>query len=171
MKNYQFLLLTLLTVVFTFLSKELLNTDGLVANSLAEQLTSEQLNKVLNFNEKWQWVGYALIPIFLLIKIAIIAAVIDIGCFFLNKEIKYKRLFYLVTKAEFIFLLVIVFKTAWFYVFQQDYDLDDLQYFYPLSALNIIGYQGLEAWFIYPMQVINVFELAYWFLLALLIGK
>ena len=51
MKNYQFLLLVLLTFLLTFLSKELLNTDGLVANSLAEQLTSKQLNEVLDFNE------------------------------------------------------------------------------------------------------------------------
>ncbi|AUS06532.1 hypothetical protein [Pseudotamlana carrageenivorans] len=40
-----------------------------------------------------------------------------------------------------------------------------------LSALNIIGYEGLQTWFIYPFQVLNLFELAYWFILAFLIGK
>ena len=37
--------------------------------------------------------------------------------------------------------------------------------------LNIIGSQGLEAWFIYPFQVLNLFEVAYWFILAYFIGK
>lgn len=46
-----------------------------------------------------------------------------------------------------------------------------MQYFYPLSALNIIGYEGLQSWFIYPFQLINLFELAYWVILAYLIGK
>jgi len=34
-----------------------------------------------------------------------------------------------------------------------------------------VGYQGLEPWFIYPLQVLNLFELAYWFVLAYFIGK
>lgn len=67
--------------------------------------------------------------------------------------------------------MVIVFKTVWFYFFQADYNLEDLQYFYPLSALNIIGYEGLQPWFIYPFQVLNLFELAYWLILAYLIDK
>lgn len=114
---------------------------------------------------------YLIILISLLIKISIISTILDVGCFFFGKEIKYKKLFNIVVKAEFIFLLVIVFKTVWFYVFQQDYNLEDLQYFYPLSALNIIGYESLQTWFIYPFQVLNLFELAYWFILAYLIGK
>lgn len=40
-----------------------------------------------------------------------------------------------------------------------------------MSALNIIGYEGLQPWFIYPFQVLNLFELAYWVILAYLIGK
>lgn len=68
-------------------------------------------------------------------------------------------------------MLVIVFKTAWFYFLQTDYNLEDLQYFYPLSALNIVGYEGLQPWFIYPFQILNLFELAYWLILAYLIGE
>ncbi|AJR02834.1 hypothetical protein [Siansivirga zeaxanthinifaciens] len=110
-------------------------------------------------------------PLFILIKILIIASILDVGCFIFSKEIKYKRLFNIAVKAEFVFLLVIIFKTAWFYFFKVSYNLEDLQYFYPLSALNIIGYEGLQTWFIYPFQVLNLFELAYWFILAFLIGK
>ena len=49
--------------------------------------------------------------------------------------------------------------------------MEDLQYFYPLYALSIIGYEGLQPWFVYPFQVLNLFELAYWFILAYLLGK
>ena len=74
-------------------------------------------------------------------------------------------------KAEFVFLGVGVLKIVWFYFFQTSYTLEDLQYFYPLSALNIVGYKGLDNWFIYPLQVLNLFELAYWLLLSYFIGK
>jgi hypothetical protein len=172
MKNTTlFIVLVVCTIAIGYGSKTLLDTDTLLLNTLAEQLTQEQLEHTLNQQSKWQWVGYAVIPILLLLKISIIAAIIDAGCFFFDKEIKYKTVFNIVVKAEFVFLLVIVFKTLWFCIFKQDYGLNDLQNFYPFSALNITGYNGLETWFIYPFQVLNLFEIAYWFILAYLLGK
>ena len=173
MKNNTLLFFALLILTFILSSstKELLNTDDLIINSLAEQLTSEQIQDFLNISKKWEWISYIFLPILLLLKISIIAAILDAGCFFFGKEIKYKKLFNIVVKAEFVFLLVIVSKIAWFYFFQPTYTLEDLQYFYPLSALNIVGYKGIETWFIYPLQIINLFEVAYWFILAYLIDK
>lgn len=169
--TYLFLFLIILTVFLKTLSNSLLNIDEVIRKSLIDELTIGQIQNILDSKEKWQWVGYFLTPLFLILKISIIAAILDIGCFFFSKEIKYKKLFNIVVKAEFIFLLVILLKTVWFYIFQQNYTLEDLQYFYPLSALNIVGYESLETWFIYPFQVLNLFEVAYWFILAYLIGK
>lgn len=168
------ILLTILIIVsvfFNYFLNELLNTKEFVINNLADHFTQVQLEKALNLQKKWEWLGYVFIPILLLIKISIIASIIDVGCFFFGKEIKYKKLFNIVVKAEFVFLLVIVFKTAWFYYFKTDYNLEDLQFFYPLSALNIVGYEGLDPWWVYPFQVLNLFELAYWFILAYLLGN
>jgi hypothetical protein len=157
----------------SYLSKVLLNTDELVISSLADQLTTDQLNNALDFKEKWQWIGYLFIPIITLIKVSLIVLILDIGLLFFDEldEIKYNKLFEIVIKSEFIFLFVIIFKTGWFYFFQSDYTLEDLQYFHPLSSLNIIGYEGLETWFIYPFQVLNIFELIYWIVLSYLLGK
>ena len=166
-----FFILIITSILLSILSQHLLDIDILVINSLAEQLTTEQIKIIINIQEKWQWLGHLLIPLLLLLKTAIIATILDLGCFLFGKEIKYKKLFNLVVKAEFIFLLVILVKTAWFYFFQTNYSLEDLQYFYPLSALSIIGYEGLQPWFVYPFQVLNLFELAYWFILAYLLGK
>ncbi|MBB3123340.1 hypothetical protein FHS04_000837 [Mesoflavibacter sabulilitoris] len=171
LEKYYFLILTLISILFSTISNELLNSDALLINSLAEQFSYKQIEEALLFQKRWEWVSFVILPLILLIKISIISAILDAGCFFFGKEIKYKKLFNIVVKAEFVFLLVIVFKTAWFYFFQTSYTLEDLQYFYPLSALNIIGYKGLQPWFIYPFQVLNLFELAYWFILAYLIGK
>tara|TARA_R110002050_G_scaffold300061_1_gene467541 strand:+ start:1441 stop:2073 length:633 start_codon:yes stop_codon:yes gene_type:complete len=166
-----FFTLSFLLFAFGFLSKELLGSLKLMVNSLSEQLTQDQIKDFIKLKEKWEWLSYLIIPALLLLKISIIAAVLDAGCFFFDKEIKYKKLFKIVVKAEFVFILVIIFKTVWFYYFQQTFTLKDLQLFFPLSALNIIGYQGLETWFVYPLQVLNLFEVAYWFILAYLIGK
>ena len=158
-------------LIFTNFSNYLLKADEIALIKLQEQLSISQINKIVGFQEKWQWVSYAILPLLLFIKIWIIATILNIGCFFFGKDIGYKKLFNIVVRAEFIFLLVIILKTAWFYFFQTNYTLEDLQYFYPLSALNIVGYQGLDVWWIYPFQTLNLFEVAYWIILAYLLGK
>jgi len=156
---------------FGVISQGILGTETMLINNLAEVYTQEQLAETLAFQDKWQWVGYVTVPLLLLLKISIIALVLDAGMFFFGKEIKYKHIFRAVVKAEFVFLLVIIVKTAWLYFFIPNYTLLDIQYFYPLSALTVVGYEGLEAWFVYPLQTLNVFEVAYWVALAYFIGK
>ncbi|WP_175460257.1 hypothetical protein [Flavobacterium frigoris] len=140
--------------------------------SLTNTLKSDDLEKYLNLREKWAFVSYLLIPVIILIKLVLISSILNISMFmFSEKKIKFKQLFHIIIKAEFIFLLVPIFKIIWFYFFKTNYTLEDIQFFYPLSALSIVGYKGLEPWLIYPFQVINLFELAYWLLLAYFIGK
>lgn len=168
MKNNTILFTFLIILYFLITS---LSNLTLFNDDLFFSLVGDNVEEILKTRKKIEYFGYLFIPIFFFVKILVIAAILDAGCFFFGKEIKYKKLFNIVVKAEFVFLLVIVFKTAWFYLFQTNYTLEDLQYFYPLSALNIIGYEGLQPWFIYPFQVLNLFELAYWVILAYLIGK
>lgn len=83
----------------------------------------------------------------------------------------FKALWEIAIKAEFIFLLVSVCKLIWFYFFQTNFILEDIQYFYPLSSLNILDYHLLDPWLIYPLQTLNFFEFAYIILLSFQIGN
>lgn len=165
------LLLFLFYLVLEELTKYFLNINQLVFKSLSNQFTSEQIQSILNIQDKWRWVSYLFLPFFIFIKTLIISSVLFMGVFLGLKEIEFKKIWTIVISAEFVFLLVPILKIAWFYLFQTNYTLEDIQYFYPLSALNIVGYKGLEAWLIYPFQVLNLFELAYWLILAYFIGK
>jgi len=166
-----FTVLAILTLLVGSISKFILNGDNLLVQSLSNHYTIEQIEKIINFQKKWEFAWSIFIPLVLLIKISIIAAILDAGCFLFDKTVKYSKLFRVVLIGEFIFLLPALFKTVWFYFFQQDYTLEDLQYFYPFSALNIVDYKGLDVWWIYPLQTINVFEIAYWIVLAYLLDK
>jgi len=171
-KNITLILIyTFLSFLLAFLSKEILEIDKLLKLTLSEYLTEEQIIKSFNSENNYKFLAYIILPILFTLKVSIISATLDVGCFISGKDIKFKKLLNIVVKAEFVFLLVIVFKTAWFYFFQTDFTFETLQNFYPLSALNIVGYQGLEDWFIYPFQILNLFEVAYWFILAYLISK
>lgn len=164
--------LIVLIILVAYLFEIILNFEKILLLSFQEKLTSEQLSSFLLTREKYNLISYLIIVLLYIIKISLITSFIYIGTFFFSRiKITFKQLFNAVVKAEFIFLGVGVFKIIWFYFFQTSYTLEDIQYFYPLSALNIIGYEGLEAWFIYPLQTLNLFELAYWLLLAYFIGK
>ncbi|MEO6176514.1 MAG: hypothetical protein ABIP27_15290 [Flavobacterium circumlabens] len=167
----KWLVLSIVLILTTEIFKKIIHFDDLVYNSLSEQLTSQQVENFLGFQKKWQWVGYIFIPIFLLIKTSIIATIVYIGLFFFNKNFNFKSLWNITLKAEFVFLLVPIFKTIWFYFFQPNYNLQDIQNFYPLCALNIVGYKDLETWFVYPFQTLNLFELAYIIYLGYQIGQ
>lgn len=166
------LILSLLMIIFSHISIMIFPINDLLYQSYSEKLTALQIKEIFELQEKWNWLSYTIIPLILLIKSSLIANVLYVGTFFFSKsKVTFKQLFNAVIKAEFIFLLIGIAKIIWFYFFQTNYTLEDLQYFYPLSALNIVGYQGLESWFIYPLQVLNLFELAYWLLLSYFVGK
>jgi hypothetical protein len=150
------------------ITRQSLDFNSALYNSLADKLTAQQIHDYFEFQKKWQSLGYLIIPLIVLIKTSLLASILYLGTFlFSKKPITFKQLWGFVITAEFVFLLVPLFKIIWFYLFQTNYTLEDIQYFYPLSALNIVGYKGLEAWLIYPFQ----FELAYWMVLAYFIGK
>lgn len=167
----KWLVLSVALLLISEIFKKVTYFDNLLYNSLSEQLTSQQIENFMNLQKKWQWIGYVFIPVFLLIKTTIIATILYIGLFFPNKDLKFKNLWNIALKAEFIFLLVPIFKIVWFYFFQTNYTLEDIQYSYPLSALNIVGHKDLETWFLYPFQTLNLFELAYIIYLGYQIGK
>lgn len=165
-------MLSIALFVITQITDSVLNYKGLLYNSLSDKLTHKQIQYFFEFQDNWQWVSYVFVPILLLIKISLIANTLYIGTFFFSKiPVTFKQLWAIVINAEFVFLLVPIFKIVWFYSFQTDYKLEDIQYFYPLSALNIVGYKDLEPWFVYPFQTFNLFELAYWLILAHYIGN
>lgn len=168
----KYLLLCSALLIFSEATKDLLHFDKLLYNSLAEKLTNEQIQSFFSLQKKWQWLGYVFFPLFILLKTTVIASIVYIGVFFFSKnETAFKRIWDCMLQAEFIFLLVPIIKTIWFYFFQANYTLEDIQYFYPLSALNITGHKGLEPWLVYPLQTVNLFELAYIIYLSYQIGQ
>ncbi len=171
-KSIKLILIISLLFAVSITTNKILKIDNLIYNSIADKLSTKQISDYFEFQDKWKWVGYIILPILFVIKTSSIACVCYIGVFFFSsKQITFKKLFDIVITAEFMFLLVPIFKILWFYFFQTNFTLEDIQYFYPLSALNIVGYEGLEPWLIYPFQVLNLIELAYWLVLAYYIGK
>lgn len=165
-KRLLFSFLVTILAFFVFLSNYLLISENLYFNTFAEQLTYEQIENIINQSKQWEWAGYAILPVLTLIKLTLVASCLSIGLYFFTNRFSFKAAFGVALEAEFIFLIPALLKIVWFAIFQTDYSLQDLQFFYPLSALNFFDYTTLQPWLMYPLQLFNVFEIIYWVLLA-----
>jgi hypothetical protein len=161
-----FLTIVIFTLLMAFLCNQFLVSDNLYYNSFAEQLTADKIDALIDQTHRWAWLGYVFIPIIYLLKFSVIALVLLSGFFFANKKVRFSLLFKAVMLAEIPFLLVPLIKLFWFLFIQTHYTFQDLQYFFPLSALQLFEIEKLSLWEIYPLQLLNLFELVYWISMA-----
>jgi hypothetical protein len=137
-----------------------------IYNFYSTQLSYEQIEQVLSQQNKWEWLGYVLLPIIYLIKIGLITLCVYTGFFLaLPQKVKFREIMPAVVKVDMLFLIPAFIKVTWF-TFNVDYTLQDLQYFMPGSLLNFFDPSLVESWLLYPLQAFNIYEVAFWFILA-----
>jgi len=158
-------------ILLTWYTKTEIVTEREIVNFYSTQLSYEQIEQILAGQKKWEWLGYLFIPIFYLLKLSLVTLCVYTGILLLNiKNISWNKIFGVVVIADMIFLIPSIIKMAWF-TFKSDYTLEDVQYFLPGSMLNIFDPKLLEPWLIYPIQSLNIWELAFWIALAVGLKK
>lgn len=169
MKTYVlFLTIVSLNVTLTFFYAEFVLTDDIYFNHFSEQLSTSRIYELLEFRNEWQWLNYVLIPVLQFAKMSLITLWLLSGTILFGLETSFQNLFRIVLKAEFVWLVPSLTGIVWFGFINTDYTLTDIQYFQPLSLLNLFSASEIEHWLVFPLKSINVFELAY--LIVLVVG-
>lgn len=166
-----FLSLSILIILFDEAGIFYLELNQLIYHNLSEQLTFEQLENYFDNKTRWGWIKYIFLPFSLLIKTTLLSWILAIGGFLYNVNLPHKKYWEIVLKAEFLFLLPAVIKIGWFLWVAPDYSLEEVQQFVPFSLQSILDTSHIPIWALYPLQLINVFESCYWFLLISLINQ
>jgi hypothetical protein len=109
---------------------------------------------------------YFSIPLIYAWKFLVIAFVIWVGCFMFGYRVTYWQCWGVAIAAEYIFIVPEVIKIVWFMTVETDPTYHDIRAFYPLSLMHFIYYQSLDPRWAYPLRALNLFEVAYWFLLV-----
>lgn len=164
------MLLSLLYILNAFVLNEFIISDEVYFSTYSDQLSFERIDMLINFRRNWVWIGYILIPIILLVKILLITLCIEIGVIFKDYKISIKNIFHTVLIAELIFLTGQIVRIIALYFLKYE-TLEEIQYFYPLSILSLFEPENLAIWMVHPLQVMNAFVLAYFFLLAYGLSK
>lgn len=142
--------------------------DRLVYNDLIENFTQDKVDIIIESQKKWEWLGFVIIPLLIIIRSSLVAICLSVGTFFydLDKEVKFKSFLNVALQGEFILLLVGYFKLFYFAFIKSNYVLKDVEEYYPLSYINFLDINKLDVWLIYPLQTINLFEIGYFFVLV-----
>lgn len=163
---YLFGILIAVNFIFAFFLSQLLVTREIYYNTFQSQLDNTRIDEMFDMQSKFSWIGFAFLPLYLLLKIFVVSLTLQTGLLLCNAKLRFGTTFKITLIAEFVFLIPQLIKILWFLFAEKDYTLIDVQQFSPLSALNIFNAKNLSQFLIYPFQTFNVFEIFYWIILA-----
>ena len=112
--------------------------------------------------QKWVYFTSA---IYLLVKLGVIALILHSALDLHNEKVPFNSVLKITTLAEFIFLIPAAIKIFSFHYTFVHGNLLDWQRYYVFSALSLFK-EPSAAW-LYALQSFNLFEIIYWFLIAL----
>lgn len=147
----------------------MLDLGSMIMAELANQVEIEIPENVLleMLEEMKYWNKFSVLFTFLIltIKCFLMGLVLYAGLFFANRHqgIKLGSLFKVAVYAESIIVFAGMVKVA-FGAFS-DFTYTEFSLFYPLSVLSFLDPEAIQPLWYYPLQLLNVFEIIYIFLL------
>jgi hypothetical protein len=164
------LLLIIITfgIITSFSIRFVIIEDQLYYKTFGEYLTFSRIEQILELSKKFQWLGYAVIPLIILMRVFYTTVFIYIGIFFTELKVEFGKLFKIALLADFVYVLSGLAKLVILIFFKQVNTLEDLQ-FQPLSTMELLNAKSIDPLFVYPLSLINVFELGYFLVLAWLL--
>ncbi|SMO69203.1 hypothetical protein [Gracilimonas mengyeensis] len=167
-----FVIISIIYMIFDFISQQYIFSDELYYRSFSEQLGQQNLQAFLDAQSQYWWLSYLLTPLMIALKASFAAVCISIGAVLASVDLKFNRVFKMALVGEVVFICA---QIIFLYSLLQNLDtltVESIAGYYPLSALSLIGIENINAeWAVYPLQIINVFEVMYIGLIAWLLSK
>lgn len=165
-KIYQlFIVYSILYFLLTWQINNRIFTNNYYYLAFGNQLSDERIEQIIDIRNKFQWIGYIIAPIIIFFKWAIISGIIYVLIIFSNKSISMRQCFRIVMVAELAMILATLAKLIFFLVHKPE-SIQDIQFFYPFSITQLFSPTQIPNYLVYPIQQLNLFEFAYWFLIA-----
>ena len=88
-----YLIIIMFGIISAFSIQYLFIEDYLYYQTFGEQITSDQIAKMLQISKKYYWLGYVFVPFIILIRVFFTSIFLYIGIFFTNLKIEFSKLF------------------------------------------------------------------------------
>jgi len=164
--NYHIFLLYLsIMLLITFIQQEYITAPNLQAQYY---LNDEALARMLERWQKWRWVSFIIIPFLLLLRLILVTLCLFVGSFFFAEmnKMRLKDWWGIVMKGQ----AVIILYSIILCVFNAATGAGKAFDFKEYTSLLFLGGDNVEQWIKLPLSAVNVFEIAYWFVMAKLVS-
>lgn len=163
-----FLLLTSLYLLLHFSITYLFASLDIYLQTFQEQLSANRIEKLFEIANNKQWITYVIIPVIVFIRVLYTSIFLYTGAFFSEIKLEFGKLMEICLLADFVFVLSSLTKLIILIFFKQVNTLEDLQ-FIPLSILDLLNKDNIDSLFIYPLSLVNLFQISYLIVLAYLL--
>lgn len=159
----------LINIFYTFIINTYIQTDDIYYNFLLSNYPSEIATKVFETSLSYKFLVYVLSPVIIILRTLVFAAILDaiLTCKNiyesgnLSTNYKFSQLWKIFICAEWSCVAFVAVKFCWFAFINTDYDYKELIDYSPLSLYSLTGNSNADSWLVYPMKMLNLFELAY----------
>ena len=162
---YLFLIITVFYLSIIYLTNTFIYTNAFYYEALSQKMNVDRIKDIIEMQRKYQIIGYCFYPLLMLLKLWLIASVIFMASYLFNIEVSYKNCLKSAIIAELVSVVAMLVRIAWLLVAKPD-NVNDIQYFSPLALTQLLNINKLPQYLFYPLQLFNVFEVAYWLVLA-----
>jgi hypothetical protein len=164
---YFFCLYSIIFIFFTFCTNYILYNDALYYKSFEETLKANRIADIIEKQRFFQKIGYGIVPLVLLLRAFYTTICLATGAFISEQKLQFSQYFNIAIKADIIFLFELIAKINYFSVFGAN-SLQEIGN-HLCSVLQLVGIK--EPLLLYPLGILNIFELIYWILLALFLSN
>lgn len=158
--------LILIELAFNLVLQYYAVNDEVLYNSLAQELTIEEVESTIRMTHSSAWGVFLWAPLSILAQLFFITVCINIGTLLLRYDIRFKEIFGVVTKAFIIFAIARLLLIAMYTSFGVN-QLSDLDFLSRFSLYSVLNKEALPDWAIFPLQKINLFQMLFILLLAI----
>jgi hypothetical protein len=158
-------------VGFTLIAENWIFTNDVLYRSLSTQIPAYSIDRILESRERFWWVGYTVQVVVVLCKVLFAAFCIFIGVVLSDVEFSFKDLFRSVIIAEFVFIIGQATYLVNLYINRAELTFDIMANYFPVSMLSFYGVENVITWLHYPLQTLNLFEVAYMLCISWLLSK
>ena len=141
-------------------------TDEVYTYSLGGQVGAGKLAAILADLHRTSLLSYALVPVTLLFKMTLVSFCLLTGLLLTSQKLPFRTLFKIALFAESAFAASILLRLLLLTFSHNMESLSEFQTFAPLSLFSLFKASSVPAWLYYPLQTLDLFQLAYCLLLA-----
>lgn len=164
--SYIFLLYVSVMLVITFLQQEFVLLPELQNLDI---IGEEARGQLLERYQRIRWVSFLLVPVLLLIRLLLVSVCLFIGGFFFS-EMSGKRFLDWWGVATIAQAVVLAYSVI-LCIVNLGAGANKAMELTTYTSLLFLGNENMEQWVRLPLSAVNIFEILYWIVMSLLVGK